>query len=97
MGYNQLLRKSTIPEWAAARGRLSLDPGDELMQDILFISYVLASQTPVSYDALNSVEKETADRLLRMGVITEKLDGGRRIELARAWRKALEGRLKRPS
>jgi hypothetical protein len=67
------------------------------MQDILFISYILASQSPVSYDAMSSVEKETADRLLRMGVIIEKPGEGRRIELTRPWRKALEGGLKRQS
>ena len=90
-----MVRKSTIPEWAVARGRLTVESGDSEMHDLLFISYILASETPVRYAALNDTERTVADRLLKMGVI-DRSDGlrSRYLELTEPWRRAFESRWK---
>ncbi len=91
------MRKSTIPEWAIARERLQeVDPGDEITQDMQFISYVLVFGSSAEYDSLTPSERATADRLLRMGVLVE-LDpdaGTKKIKLGEAWRLAIENRRK---
>ena len=89
------MKKSTIPEWAIARERFQmLDANDELAQDMQFISYVLVFGTSVKYSELTPIERTSADRLLRMGVLVE-LDGGdRRVMLAKAWKRAIEGKRK---
>jgi hypothetical protein len=90
-------RKSTIPEWAIARERLQeVDPGDEITQDMQFISYVVVFGSSVEYDNLTASERTTADRLLRMGVLVEADPDAvtKKIKLAEAWRLAIEGRRK---
>jgi hypothetical protein len=90
-----VVRKSTIPEWAVARAKLSIESGDSEMQALLFISYVLASESPVEYGDLNQMERNAADRLLRMGVLLEAKGSDRRLELAKPWRRAFESRWKK--
>jgi hypothetical protein len=87
------LKKSTIPEWAIARERFQMmGPEDELAQDIQFISFLLVFNSSADYDSLTQMEKTTADRLLRMGVLVEA--GGRRsqIMLAKPWKKAFDSK-----
>ncbi len=90
------MKKSTIPEWAIARERFQLmGPEDELAQDIQFISYLLVFDSSADYDSLTQMEKTTADRLLKMGVLVE-VDGRRsRIMLAKPWKKAFDSKLRK--
>ena len=87
------MRKSTIPEWAIARAKLQeVDPGDEIMQDAQFISYLVVFGSSLEYGDLTPSERTTADRLLRMGVLVEDEGGSRKVKLAEAWRRAVENR-----
>lgn len=91
------MRKSTIPEWAIARERLQeVDPGDEITQDMQFISYIVVFGSSMEYEALTASERTTADRLLRMGVLVEADpdEGTKKIKLAEPWRQAIENRRK---
>jgi len=87
------MKKSTIPEWAIERERFQmLSSEDELVQDVHFISYLLVFSSSVSYDGLTAMEKTTADRLLRMGVLV-MLDGPvKSIMLTKPWKKAFENK-----
>ena len=83
------MRKSTIPEWALARERFQmLNSDDELVQDMQFISYLLVFGSSVSYRDLTSMERTTADRLLRMGVLIEVEGPTKKIMLTKAWKRA---------
>jgi hypothetical protein len=64
------------------------------MHDLLFISYVLASETPVRYSALNDTERTAADRLLKMGVLIETMGSDRVLQLTEPWRRAFKSRWK---
>jgi hypothetical protein len=89
------LRKSTIPEWAIARERQQkAEPGDEIVQDMQFISYLVVFGSSAVYEDLTPSERATTDRLLRMGVLEEAESeaGGKKVKLAEAWRKAIENR-----
>ncbi len=91
------MRKSTIPEWAIARGRLQkVDSGDEVVQDMQFISYLVVFGSSVDYGGLTPSERTTTDRLLRMGVLVEAESdaGSKKVKLAEAWRRAIENRRK---
>jgi hypothetical protein len=85
------MKKSTIPEWAIARERFQLlSSDDELVQDMQFISYLLVFGSSVNYSELTPMERATADRLLRMGVLLE-LDGpSRMLMLTKPWKRAIE-------
>jgi len=85
------LRKSTIPEWAVARERFHMmNTEDELAQNLQFISYLLVFGSSVKYADLTPIEKNTVDRLLRMGVLIELEGPARRVMLTKAWKKAFE-------
>jgi hypothetical protein len=89
------LRKSTIPEWAIARERQQkVEPGDEVVQHMQFISYLVVFGSTVKYDDLSPSERATTDRLLRMGVLEEaESDAGvKKVKLTEAWRRAIENR-----
>jgi hypothetical protein len=87
------MRKSTIPEWALARERFQMaNADDEIAQDVQFISYLLVFDSAVAYDELTEMEKSTADRLLRMGVLVDVNVKDRRIMLAKPWKRAFESR-----
>jgi hypothetical protein len=87
------MRKSTIPEWAIVRERFQrMSQDDELAQDLQFISYLLVFGSSVRYGDLTPMERAAADRLLRMGVLTELAGPGRQIMLTRPWKKAFEKR-----
>jgi hypothetical protein len=92
------LRKSTIPEWAIARERFQmLSPDDALAQDMQFISYLLIFGASVSYRDLTPMERTTADRLLRMGVLIELEGPTKKIMLTKAWKRAFEGKRSKTS
>jgi hypothetical protein len=92
---NRKMRKSTIPEWAIARERLQeVDPGDEIMRDMQFISYLVVFGSSVEYRDLTPSERTSADRLLRMGVLVEDEPGSKRVKLTETWRRAVENRRK---
>lgn len=87
------MRKSTIPEWAIARERFQMmGTEDEVAQDLQFISYLMVFGSSVKYGDLTQVERSTADRLLRMGVLVEVQGPGKQIMLTKAWKKAVEGK-----
>lgn len=89
------MRKSTIPEWAIARERQQkIEPGDEVVQDMQFVSYLVVFGSSVQYDDLSPSERATTDRLLRMGVLEEAESdaGGKKVKLTEAWRRAIENR-----
>lgn len=87
------MKKSTIPGWAIARERFQmLGPDDELAQDIQFISYLLVFDSSTDYDSLTPMEKTTADRLLRMGVLVEANGDHGQIVLSKSWKKAFESK-----
>jgi len=89
------MRKSTIPGWAIARERMQKeDSGDEIVQDMQFISYLVVFGSSVEYADLSASERSTTDRLLRMGVLVEADSdaGTKKVKLAEAWRRAIEGR-----
>jgi hypothetical protein len=87
------MRKSTIPEWAIARERFQMQGSDdELVQDMQFISYLLVFGSFLKYEDLTQMERTTADRLLRMGVLVELEGPGKRIMITKSWRRALENR-----
>ncbi|MDA4114355.1 MAG: hypothetical protein OK474_09940 [Thaumarchaeota archaeon] len=89
------MRKSTIPGWAIARKKIQkVDPGDELVQDMQFISYLVVFGSSVEYANLTHSEQVTTDRLLRMGVLVEAEAGSKKVKLAEAWRTAIEDRQK---
>ena len=63
------MRKSTIPEWAIARKRPSkVDPKDDLVQDMQFISYLVVFGTSAEYTDLTPSERTATDRLLVAGM-----------------------------
>jgi hypothetical protein len=68
-----------------------LTSDDELVQNMQFISYLLVFGTSLNYEGLTPMEKMTADRLLRMGVLVEVGEEDRSIMLAKPWKKAVEG------
>ena len=89
------MRKSTIPEWAIARERQQkVEPGDDVVQDMQFISYLVVFGSSARYDDLSPAQRTTTDRLLRMGVLEESESdaGGKEVKLAEAWRRAIENR-----
>jgi hypothetical protein len=89
------MRKSTIPGWAVARDKIQkVDSGDELVQDMQFISYLVVFGSSVEYGSLTPSEQITTDRLLRMGVLVEAEAGSKKVKLAEAWRVAVEDRRK---
>ncbi|MGA2664270.1 MAG: hypothetical protein ABSF83_04935 [Nitrososphaerales archaeon] len=89
------MRKSTIPEWAIARKRPSkVDPKDDLVQDMQFISYLVVFGTSAEYTDLTPSERTATDRLLRMGVLVEAEPGSKKVKLAESWRRAVESRRK---
>jgi hypothetical protein len=90
------MRKSTIPEWAIARGRLEEDgSGDELVHEVQFVSNLVVSGSSLEYRDLTPSERTTADKLLRMGVLIETPVGSKKVELAEAWRRAIAKRRNR--
>jgi hypothetical protein len=92
------MKKSTIPEWAIARERFQmLTSDDELVQDMQFISYLLVFGSSVNYRDLTSMERTTADRLLRMGVLVELEGPSKRIMLNKPWKRAFEGKRQKTS
>jgi hypothetical protein len=92
------MKKSTIPEWAIARERFQmLTSDDELVQDMQFISYLLVFGSSVNYRDLTSMERTTADRLLRMGVLVELEGPSKRIMLTKPWKRAFEGKRQKTS
>jgi hypothetical protein len=89
------MRKSTIPGWAVARDKIQkVDSGDELVQDMQFISYLVVFGSSVEYGNLTPSEQITTDRLLRMGVLVEAEAGSKKVKLVEAWRVAVEDRRK---
>lgn len=87
------LRKSTIPEWALVRERFQMmSSDDELAQDLQFISYLMVFGSSVKYEDLTQIERSTADRLLRMGVLVEVDGQGKQIMLTKSWKKAVESK-----
>jgi hypothetical protein len=64
------------------------------MQDMQFISYMVVFGSSLEYDGLSPSERATADRLLRMGVLTEgEVDSGsKKVKLTDSWRRAVETR-----
>jgi hypothetical protein len=92
------VKKSTIPEWAIERERFQMGSSDDaLVQDMQFISYLLVFGSFVNYEDLTQMEKVTADRLLRMGVLVDLEGEGRRIMLTKVWKKAFESRRQKNS
>ena len=69
-----------------------LSSDDELVLDMQFISYVLVFGSSVNYRDLTPMERATADRLLRMGVLVELEGATRRIMLTKTWKRAFEGK-----
>lgn len=66
------------------------------MQDMQFISYLVVFGSSLEYSDLTPSERNTADRLLRMGVLVEADSEAERkkVKLAESWRRAIEGRRK---
>ncbi len=62
-----------------------------------FISYLVVFGSSVEYADLSASERTTTDRLLRMGVLVEAESdsGSKKVKLAEAWRRAVEGRRER--
>ena len=92
------MRKSTIPEWAIARERIQKEESaDEIVQDMQFMSYLVVFGSSIEYKDLAASERTTIDRLLRMGVLIEADSeaGSKKVKLAEAWRRAIEGRRER--
>lgn len=64
------------------------------MQDMQFISYLVVFGSSVEYGDLTPSERNTADRLLRMGVLVEaeSEEEGKKVKLAESWRRVIEDR-----